>query len=195
MFSSGSAQHALGRPQDRLAAASPVRAAGCRGLHVRRAWRSLFFVFTLLLACRPSGQPSFSACFSAFLDVCVCVCVCENCHLGAFVFPRASLFSAFLRTLALSARALLFVIAIFWLAVHFHVLLRVGPACAGSAPRSPRCSFSRACRGLQGAACPPSLAELIFCLHSVACLSSIGPTILFRMFFRFSRRVCVCVCM
>ena len=80
MFSSGSAQHALGRPQDRLAAASPVRAAGCRGLHVRRAWRSLFFVFTLLHACRLSGQPSFSACFPAFLDgdskVCVCVCVC-----------------------------------------------------------------------------------------------------------------------
>ena len=122
----------------------------------------------------------------------------ENCHLGAFFFPRASLFSTFLRTLARSARALLFVIAIFWLVVHFHVLLRVGPACAGSAPRPPRCSFSRACRGLQGAACPPSVAELIFCLHSVACLSSIGPTFLFRMFSRFSRRrlesVCVCVC-
>ena len=94
MFSFGSAQHALGRPQDRLAAASPVRAAGCRGLHVRRAWRSLFFVFTLLHACRLSGQPSFSACFSAFLDgdskvcVCVCVCVCvsdELIHAPAFV--------------------------------------------------------------------------------------------------------------
>ena len=121
----------------------------------------------------------------------------ENCHLGAYVFSRASLFSAFLRTLALSARALLFVIAIFWLAVHFHVLLRVGPACAGSAPRSPRCSFSRACRGLQGAACPPCLAELIFCLHSIACLSSLGPTILFSMFSAFpdvDSKVCVCMC-
>ena len=120
-----------------------------------------------------------------------------NCHLGAFFFPRASFFSTFLRTLARSARALLFVIAIFWLVVHFHVLLRVGPACAGSAPRSPRCSFSRACRGLQGAACLPCLAELIFCLHSVACLSSIGPTLLFRMFSAFSdvdSKVCVCVC-
>ena len=80
MFASGSAQYALGRPQERLAAAAPVRAAGCRGLHVRRAWRSLFFVFTLLHACRPSGQPSFSACFSAFPDgdSKVCVCVCAN---------------------------------------------------------------------------------------------------------------------
>ena len=57
---------------------------------------------------------------------------------------------------------------------------------------------SSASRGLlQGAACPPSLAELIFCLHSVACLSSIGPTLLFRMFSAFSdvdSKVCVCVC-
>ena len=52
---------------------------------------------------------------------------------------------------------------------------------------------------LQEAACPPSLAELIFCLHSVACFSSIGPTLLFRMFSAFSDvdskvSVCVCVC-
>ena len=57
---------------------------------------------------------------------------------------------------------------------------------------------SSASRGLlQGAACPPSLAELIFCLHSVACLSSIGPTLLFRMFSAFpdvDSKVCVCVC-
>ena len=80
MFSYGSAQHALGRPQDRLAAASPVRAAGCRGLHVRRAWLSLFFVFTPLHACRPSGQPLFFCMFFRFSrrrleSVCVCVCV------------------------------------------------------------------------------------------------------------------------
>ena len=65
----------------------------------------------------------------------------ENCHLGAFFFLRASLFSAFLRTLALSSRAFVFVIVIFGLAIRFHVLLRAGPACAGSAPRSPRCSW------------------------------------------------------
>ena len=57
---------------------------------------------------------------------------------------------------------------------------------------------SSASRGLlQGAACPPSLAELIFCLHSVACLSSIGPTLLFRMFSAFpdvDSKMCVCVC-
>ena len=38
---------------------------------------------------------------------------------------------------------------------------------------------------LQGAARPPSLAELIFRLHSVACLSSLGPTVLFSMFSSF----------
>ena len=64
-----------------------------------------------------------------------------HCRLGAFFFPRASLFSAFLRTLALSSRAFVFVIVIFGLAVHFHVLPRAGPAGAGSAPRSPRCSW------------------------------------------------------
>ena len=57
---------------------------------------------------------------------------------------------------------------------------------------------SSASRGLlQGAACPPSLAELIFCLHSVACLSSLGPTLLFSMFSAFpdvDSKVCVCVC-
>ena len=55
-----------------------------------------------------------------------------------------------------------------------------------------------ASRGLlQGAACPPSLVELIFCRHAVACLSSIGPTLLFRMFSAFpdvDSKVCVCVC-
>ena len=62
---------------------APVRAAGCcRGLHVRLAWRSSFFVFTPLHACRLSGQPFFSACFPLFPTstrkcVCVCVCVCE----------------------------------------------------------------------------------------------------------------------
>ena len=65
----------------------------------------------------------------------------EKCRLGAVLLPRASLFSAFLRTLALSSRAIMFVIVIFWLAVHFHVLLRAGPACAGSAPRSPLCGL------------------------------------------------------
>ena len=47
---------------------------------------------------------------------------------------------------------------------------------------------SRVSRGLlQGAACPSSGAELIFYLHSVACLSSLGPTLLFFSFF-FGRR-------
>ena len=46
--------------------AAPVRAACCRGLRVRRAWRSLFFVFIPSHACRPSGQPFFSACFRVF---------------------------------------------------------------------------------------------------------------------------------
>ena len=49
---------------------------------------------------------------------------------------------------------------------------------------------------LQGAARPPSLAELIFRLHSVACLSSLGPTVLFSMFSSFpdaDAKVCVCV--
>ena len=56
---------------------------------------------------------------------------------------------------------------------------------------------SRASHGLQGAACPPGWAELIFCLHSVACLSSLGPTILFSLFSAFpdvDAKVCVCVC-
>ena len=50
---------------------------------------------------------------------------------------------------------------------------------------------------LQGAARPPSLAELIFRLHSVACLSSLGPTVLFEWFSSFpdaDANVCVCVC-
>ena len=34
--------------------AAPVRAACCRGLRVRRAWRSLFFIFIPSHACRPS---------------------------------------------------------------------------------------------------------------------------------------------
>ena len=38
---------------------------------------------------------------------------------------------------------------------------------------------------LQGAARPPSLAELIFCLHSVTCLSFLGPTVLFAWFSSF----------
>ena len=37
----------------------------------------------------------------------------ENCHLGACFFLRASLFSTFLRTLARSSRAFLFIIVIF----------------------------------------------------------------------------------
>ena len=36
----------------------------------------------------------------------------ENCHLGAFFFLRASLFSTFLRTLARSSRAFLLVIVL-----------------------------------------------------------------------------------
>ena len=83
MFSSGPAQHALGRPQDRRSAAgssAPVRDAGCcRGLHVRLAWRSLFFVFTPLHACRLSDQPFFSACFPLFpTSTRKCVCVCTK---------------------------------------------------------------------------------------------------------------------
>ena len=39
------------------------------------------------------------------------------------------------------ALVLFLVIVIFWLAVHFHVRLRAGPARAGSAPRSPLCSL------------------------------------------------------
>ena len=65
----------------------------------------------------------------------------ENCHLGAFFFQRASLFSHFLRTLARSSRACLLVIVFSWLAVHFPVLRRVGSACAGSAPRPPLCGW------------------------------------------------------
>ena len=57
---------------------------------------------------------------------------------------------------------------------------------------------SRVSRGLlQGAACPSSGTELIFYLHSVACLSSLGPTLLFCMFSAFpdvDSKVCVCVC-
>ena len=48
---------------------------------------------------------------------------------------------------------------------------------------------------LQGAARPPSLAELIFCLRSVACLSSLGQTVLFAWFSSFpdaDAKVCVC---
>ena len=50
---------------------------------------------------------------------------------------------------------------------------------------------------LQGAARPPSLAELFFRLHSVACLSSLGSTVLFSMLSSFpdvDTKVCVCVC-
>ena len=59
--------------------AAPVRAACCRVLRVRRAWRSLFFIFIPSHACRLSGQPFFSACFRLFPTstrkfVCVCVC-------------------------------------------------------------------------------------------------------------------------
>ena len=63
--------------------AAPVRAACCRGLRVRRAWRSLFFVCIPSHACRSSGQPFFSHGFRVFpmltrKCVCVCVCVCVN---------------------------------------------------------------------------------------------------------------------
>ena len=127
----------------------------------------------------------------------VCVCV-ENCHLGAFVFPRASLFSAFLRTLALSARALLFVIAIFWLAVHFHVLLRVGPACAGSAPRSPRCSLLP-CEPRAAGGCMSAELGGAYFLSSLHCMLVVPrANHSFQHVFRFFRRrlesVCVCVC-
>ena len=46
---------------------------------------------------------------------------------------------------------------------------------------------------LQGAARPPSLAELIFRLHSVACLSSLGPTVQHVFGFSRRRRESVCV--
>ena len=97
------------------------------------------------------------------LQVCVCVCVCDFCGTGVFqfgvfprfpripfkcvcvcvcvFFPRASLFSTFLRTLARSSRAYLLVIVFSWLAVHFPVLRRVGSACAGSAPRPLLCGW------------------------------------------------------
>ena len=122
----------------------------------------------------------------------------ENCHLGAFVFPRASLFSAFLRTLALSARALLSVIAIFWLAVHFHVLLRVGPACAGSAPRSPRCSLLP-CEPRAAGGCMSAELGGAYLLSSFRCMLVVPrANHSFQHVFRFSRRrlesVCVCVC-
>ena len=52
---------------------------------------------------------------------------------------------------------------------------------------------------LQSASCMSAeLGGVYFYLHSVAYLSSLGPTIFFSMFFRFFRRrlesVCVCVC-
>ena len=122
-----------------------------------------------------------------------------NCHLGVFFFPRASFFSTFLRTLARSARALLFVIAIFWLAVHFHVLLRVGPACAGSAPRSPRCSWLL-CEPRAAAGGCMSVerggAHFSSSFRCMLVVSRANPS--FLHVFRFSRRrlesVCVCVC-
>ena len=55
---------------------APVRAACCRGLRVRRAWRRLFFVFIPSHAYRPSGQPFFSACFRVFpTSTRQCVCL------------------------------------------------------------------------------------------------------------------------
>ena len=81
----GPAQPALGRPQDRFSAACSCASCSCAsrcwGLHVRRAWRSLFFVFIPSHTCRPSGQPFFSSGFRVFPTatrkcVCVCVCVC-----------------------------------------------------------------------------------------------------------------------
>ena len=61
--------------------AAPVRAACCRGLRVRRAWRSLFFVFVPSHACRPSGQPFFSNGFRIFpMPTRKCVC-------GPLCFP------------------------------------------------------------------------------------------------------------
>ena len=125
----------------------------------------------------------------------------ENCHLGAFFFPRASLFSAFLRTLALSSRALLFAVVIFWLAVLFHVRFRAGPARAGSAPGSPLCSSlpcvpwaAQGCRGCMSA----GLGGAYF-LSSFRCMLVVPrANHPFQHVFGFSRRrresVCVCVC-
>ena len=85
------------------------------------------------------------------LKVCVCLCVC----VCVCLFPARVLVFLFLRKFALSSRALLFAVDIFWLAVLFHVRLRAGPARAGSAPGSPLCSSlpcvpgaARGCRGL-----------------------------------------------
>ena len=145
--------------------------------------------------------------------VCVCVCVCfvwrsgppaagvglrENCHLGAFFFPRASLFSTFLRTLARSSRAFLFVIVIFGLAVHFHVLLRAGPACAGSAPRSPLCSLLL-CEPRAAGGCMSAELGGAYLLFSFSCMLVVPrANRSFQHVFGFSRRrreiVCVCVC-
>ena len=97
----------------------------------------------------------------------------ENCHLGAFFFLRASLFSTFLRTLARSSRAFLFVIVIFRVGRPFSCFLPGRPSMRWVGPELAALQLApvRAagcCRGL--AACPPSWAELIFYLHSVACL-------------------------
>ena len=64
----------------------------------------------------------------------------EKCNLGAVFFPRASFFSAFLRWHAHSLRAISFVVVVFRLVAHFHVLPRAGLACAGSASRPLLCS-------------------------------------------------------
>ena len=74
-----------------------------------------------------------------------------------------------------------------------------GPAQPALGRPQDRLSAASSCasRVLQGAACPPSLAELIFHRHSVACFSSLGPTVLFEWFSAFpdgDAKVCVCVC-
>ena len=86
------------------------------------------------------------------------------------------------------------------------LMFSYGPAQPALGRPQDRLSAASSCasRVLQGAACPPGLAELIFDLPSVACLSSLWPTILFRMFSAFPdvdaklcgwTRKCVCVCM
>ena len=124
----------------------------------------------------------------------------ENCHLGAFFFLRASLFSSFPRTLARSSRAFLFVIVIFRVGRPFSCFLPGRPSMRWVGPKFAALQLAPVrvvdcCRGL--AACPPSLVELIFCRHAVACLSSIGPTLFSAYFSAFpdgDSKVCVCVC-
>ena len=119
-----------------------------------------------------------------------------NCHLGAFFFPRASFFSTFLRTLARSARAYLLVIVFSWLVVHFLVLRRVGSACAGSAPRSPRCSLlPLPCEPRAAGGCMSAELGGANFFSSLSCMLVVhraNPS--FPHVFRFSRRRLESVC-